>query len=407
MKADLEKGTDSVTEKTSLLGNVNLLESVDLMKGGTNSMLALVTDDACITDYDPETLTNWAALVNFKGSIFAQKSMWMIIILQLSTAWGIAGLIYFFATRPDDYSSDSMSSVVKTLTVSIAFLLGMFLSACLGRWWDTVKSIESLFGSSKKLLMTAINLQLSEEFCNSCSHLCVLSVLMVETEMTIRKQKGPEQQNWIDRFDDLQAKGQITADERTLLEKVPAMERSFFAWSVLSQRLTDIRRDLVNKDGTEDTVAYDRICELVGVGVSSVSSLKTMMTFQIPFVYVHMLGFMVHTVNLLTAVSSGVSVGLMYSRSKLHGTHVDHNAVTTDMVFLVVQACIYQAFLSIGAALSFPVTGEAYHIPLNQMTNTLERQLKLMATLAFEHRSHATPVPSRESSSRAPGKAAK
>merc|ERR1719182_154874 len=227
MKADLEKGVGSVTEATRLLG--------DATKGP--DLLALVTDEECITDYDPETLTNWGALINFKGSIFAQKAMWLIIILQLSTSWAIAGLLYYVARNPENFNLESMGSVVKTLTVSIAFLLGMFLSACLGRWWDTVKSIESLFGSSKKLLMTAINLQLPDEFCSSIAHLCVLSVLMVETEMTIRKKGGVEKENWAKRFDELEREGQLYAEERVLLERVPPMERSFFSWSLLSQRL--------------------------------------------------------------------------------------------------------------------------------------------------------------------------
>merc|ERR1719201_453720 len=290
-----------------------------------------------------------------------------------------------FTSHPENYKTDSLMQVVKYLTVSIAFLLGMFLSACLSRWWDTVKSIESLFGATKKLLMTAINLQLPEDFCVGISRLCVLSMLMVETEMTIRKQPGEEEDNWRQRFDDLEATGQMTHEERQTLAKVPAMERSFFAWSLVSERLKEIR-PLLSQDGVPDTVAYDRLCELVGMGVSSVSSLKTMMTFQIPFIYVHMLGFMVHSVNLLTAVTTGVTVGIMLAKSKKTGEHIDHAAIANEMVFLMVQACIYQAFLSIGAALSFPVSGECYRIPLSQMTGTLERQMQLMTKLAYEHK---------------------
>merc|ERR1719482_2277899 len=186
-----------------------------MMAGGeallsADPMAFMVKDDICVTDYDPETLTNWKALLQFEGSIFRQKAMWAIVFMQLATALGIAGLLYFFAKNPANFSNDSMTQVIKTMTVSIAFLLGMFLSACLGRWWDTVKSIESLFGSSKKLLMTAINLQLPDDFCSSIAHLCVLSVLMVETEMTIRKKPGVEKENWQKRFDELEAAGQLS-----------------------------------------------------------------------------------------------------------------------------------------------------------------------------------------------------
>jgi hypothetical protein len=379
-KLDLEKGKAPVTEKTGLLSGMQGARKsfADTM---ADPIAFMVKDDVCVTDYDPETLTNWQALLHFEGSIFRQRAMWAIVFMQLATTLAIAGLIYFVAKDPSAYSNDSMTQVVKTMTVSIAFLLGMFLSACLGRWWDTVKSIESLFGSIKKLLMTAINLELPREFCDSLARACVLSVIMMEFEMTISKMEGTQEENWKNRFDELEANGQITSSERTVLEQVPPMERSFFSWSIVSSELCDVRDDLTT-GGVPDTVAYDRLCELVGVGTSSVSALKTLMTFQIPFIYVHMLGFMVHAVNIMTAIGAGVSIGLNLSRSKRTGI-IDVGSICNELMFLLIQAFIYQSFLTIGAALSFPVTGEAYKIPLRRMISTLERQLGTMSRLAL------------------------
>merc|ERR1719375_1988942 len=204
----------------------------------------------------------------------------------------------------------------------------------------------------------------------------------MEFEMTISKMEGTQEENWKNRFDELEANGQITSSERTVLEQVPPMERSFFSWSIVSSELCDIRDDLTT-GGVPDTVAYDRLCELVGVGTSSVSALKTLMTFQIPFIYVHMLGFMVHAVNIMTAMGAGVTIGLILSKSKTTGGHIDAASITNELMFLLIQAFIYQSFLTIGAALSFPVTGEAYKIPLRRMITTLERQLGTMCRLAL------------------------
>merc|ERR1719420_2403301 len=204
---------------------------------------------------------------------------------------------------------------------------------------------------------------------------------MMEFEMTIQKMEGTQEENWKNRFDELEANGQITASERSVLEQVPPMERSFFSWSIVSSELCDVRDDLTT-GGVPDTVAYDRLCELVGVGTSSVSALKTLMTFQIPFIYVHMLGFMVHAVNIMTAIGAGVSIGLNLSKSRTTGI-IDFASITNELMFLLIQAFIYQSFLTIGAALSFPVTGEAYKIPLRRMITTLERQLGTMCKLAL------------------------
>merc|ERR1719152_391575 len=107
---------------------------------------------------------------------------------------------------------------------------------------------------------------------------------------------------------------------------------------------------------------------------------------------------MVHSVNLLTALGSGVSIGLMLATTRKNKTPVDPGVIANEMMFLLIQAFIYQAFLSIGAALSFPVTGEAYRIPLQQMTATLEGQLKRMTRMAMENSSKLSRPPSREAS---------
>merc|ERR1719421_1694306 len=94
---------------------------------------------------------------------------------------------------------------------------------------------------------------------------------------------------------------------------------------------------------------------------------------------------MIHLVNMLTAVGTGIRVGLLiaiWRTSSGDNAVLDLNSIGTAMVFLFVQAFIYQAFLTIGAALSFPVTGSAYRIPLLNMVDALEHQCKLMNTLA-------------------------
>ena len=55
---------------------------------------------------------------------------------------------------------------------------------------------------------------------------------------------------------------------------------------------------------------------------------------------------------------------------------MDVNSMVNAVLFLIVQAFIYQAFLTIGAALSFPITGSAYRIPLKAMVDALDNQLK-------------------------------
>merc|ERR1719253_307644 len=101
-----------------------------------------------------------------------------------------------------------------------------------------------------------------------------------------------------------------------------------------------------------------------------------------PYIYVHLLAFMIHFVNFLTAIGTGVQVGLLIAQARKGNYHMDVNSMVNAVLFLIVQAFIYQAFLTIGAALSFPITGSAYRVPLKSMCVALDGQLKLMNYLA-------------------------
>jgi len=385
MAKDLEKG-----EKTPLLSpRVDVWGSISGLVGGGIPIPLPFPSEEPITTYDPEELTNWRALVAIAGTVFAQRMVVGIIAMQFVTACMVVALFYYFVRDPAGYSVDTTKDIIKTITISIAFLLGLFLSACVGRWWSTIKELEKLFGAVKKLVMTAINLGLSGPSRKVLSRRLVLSIRMLEAEMDVSKKKTlapdfDEDVHWKHVLDDMREKKQIRDEEYSLLRRTPLRHRSFFSWSLVSKELKYHRKTLCGEKGS-DVLGYDRLCGLVQDGVAALSAIRTTSSFQLPYIYVHLLAFMVHLVNMLTAVSTGVTVGIMFSKARVHNAPLDLNALASNGVFLVVQAFVYQAFLTIGAALSFPLTGTAYSVPLGKMVDTLDAQLVLMNKLADEH----------------------
>jgi len=385
---DLEKGG---TEKTPLLPAAprDSKGSGPPTSRSEDPLAQLAGSDPPIIAYDPEQLTNWRAIISMQGTIFLQRAVVLIIVTQLCAAGLVAGVLVLFTTHPEAYKTDSMDAIVKTVAVSIAFLLGMFLSSCISRWWDTVKSLEKLFGTIKRLTMTAINVELPSEARTVLSRRCVLSTRLLQVELTeshstlAGKQSRQElDAHWDQIFRYWKAHDNASDEEIRIMKQVPQQQRSFFAWSLVSKEILDVRPHLVNKDGNVDALAYDRLCDLVQDGVASVSAVKTAAAFQMPYIYVHLLAFMIHFVNFLTAIGTGVQVGLLIAQARKGNYHMDVNSMVNAILFLIVQAFIYQAFLTIGAALSFPITGSAYRIPLKAMVDALDNQLKLMNLLA-------------------------
>jgi hypothetical protein len=397
MQRDLEdgkaRGGPQDTEQTPLIGRD---PELDKAQGGIFSSVQdamFATDrfasisfgvkDETVTTYDPETLTGWRAIFTLSGTIFSVRSMWSIIGMELFVMSFIALCLFRYVKDPHAYQTETMSIVVKTISVLIGFMLGLFLSSSLDRWWDTVKSVQQLFGVIKKLIMLASSLEIRDDQRATLARRGVLSVRMLETELT-----RPTDEMFKKRFDELQEMGKITNEERALLEKVPLDQRSFFTWILISNYLKQFHNLM-------DPISYDRIVTLVLDGLSAVSSLRTLLHFQFPFIYMHMLAFMVHMANFLTAIGTGVTLGLLFARTRADNfrhadsklaTMPDPSAIMNEVLFFLVQAFFYQAFLSIGAALSFPVATEdskqAYRLPIEPMVQALDRQLTIMNELA-------------------------
>lgn len=386
------------TETTRLLGAV------------TTGATLLPAKQKTVTTYDAEDLTTWAAMFIKNGTVFMQRSVVRISFLQIGTCWFVAYVLLYTTQHPENYRTDAVQEIIKTITISIAFLIGLFLNQCIGRWWDTVRSIQAIGGCSKKLLTSCINLELPAARCEAIARHTVLAVRMLAYEIEYNRRSGKKawrSQNalpglalpgmgakeaeeeevdtfWEDTFAACLREGQCTQDEIDVLTQAPWDQRSFFCWTLVSDELGEARDKMLTVDGDPDVVGYDRLCEQAQFGVEAVAALKTLACYQLPFIYVHMLAFMVHFVNILTALGTGVSIGLLLAKSRKTGRPLDRGAVTSDMVFLLVQAFLYQAFLSIGAGLNFPITGSTYNIPLEEIADGLEQQLKLMNRLARE-----------------------
>jgi hypothetical protein len=376
-EAPAERRGEKMTEKTPLVakGSPPLSPRLALT-------IDAFTDSTTVIAYDPMALAGLKTLWTYKGTVFAQKAMWAITLLQLVILIGIALALYFLVEHPEEYKTETLTNVVKAVSVLIGFLLGMFLSSCLNRWWDTIKSLETLFGVSKKLVMSLNNFNCAKPEKDLLARRVVLSIRMLELEI-----KNLSAEEWADAFATFRGKGYIEKEEQDVLASVPADQRSFFTWSLISAVLRKVQPVL-------DGFGYDRVSTLVLDGLSAVSSLKTLMGFQFPFLYMHMLAFMVHLCNLLIAIGTGVNVGLLLSLHK-HGGVIQWGGLFNELVFFVLQTFFYQAALFIGASLSFPFSfgstgAQMYQIPLEVMVQKLDTQLQTLNNLA--ERVHGSPL---------------
>lgn len=379
MDADLEEGGITLaTEKAPLLSSRTATQ-----------MAAHVTKmETCITKYDPIDLTSLKTLLIVRGSIFGQTAMWYVMFFVLAVTGILAvGIVELIERNPNinaqSFSTETISSVIRTVTVAMAFLLGLFVNNAMVRWWDIIKRFEALFGAVKRLTLSLINTDADRETRRTVARVGVLSIEMLRFEKVVEKMPGTAKDNWEDKFESLLAAGNITQEEKDLLDKVPFMQRSFYCWALIGKTVKPL----------SETKQYRSIYQSVQDGSGALASLKTASNFMFPFLYVHMLAWLVHAVNILTAIGSGITVGIVIARGRQskaagHEEPIDASAIFKEFLFLFIQVFLYQAFLAIGCALSYPIvprgSGAMYRLPLSEMIKAQRAQLELTNKLADE-----------------------
>jgi len=379
--SDLEEGVD---ESTSLLAAPDIL---------TSRLGALAQEDTCVIQYDPVMLTSLSTLTVLQGSIFSQGAMWKVVIVAVALTALVAIAIVkaidkYDHINPNSFSTETISSVIRSVTVAMAFLLGLFVNNAMGRWWGIIKDFEQLFLSAKQLVAFLIHIEADEDIRLTVARQSVLSIEMLRFEKVVHTMEGNPEENWRAKFDRLALRGHMLEEDRACLQTVPTEERSFYCWAMISKAMRSI-------DETHPRISV-HVYKVVQEGMTAVSGLKTASNFQFPFLYTHMLAYMVHLVNMLTAIGAGITIGLVVARSRVSkkdasgipSVPIDASAVFKEFLFLFIQVFLYQAFLGIGAALSFPVVpkghGAMYRLPVAEMITSLRSNLARMNRLASE-----------------------
>lgn len=335
--------------------------------------------ETTVTTYDPSTLTTFGSVFQISGTIFSVAQIWYNLLALVLTMVCVALVVFRYVRDPHRISTTTISYIVRLMSTLIGFGLGMFLKKSMKRWWMTVTHIQELFDVIMKINLMGSSFMMTDGQQLTLARLGALSVHLLDVELG-----RPTKAEWSVRMDQLEQNGIILPEEKEILAQVEPTERCHHAWMMIIQSVKPLRKKM-------DHFSYDRYVDLIEEGLSCVTDLQSCLQFQFPYVYMHMLTFMVNCANFLSAVGTGVAVGVLFAReneTKGNGPLVfpDVNRIQNEVALLLVQSLFYQSFLSIGASLSYPLSSgdsrgagkRAYSIPLGQMCALLEQNLALI-----------------------------
>merc|ERR1719321_1373157 len=123
--------------------------------------------------------------------------------------------------------------------------------------------------------------------------------------------------------------GEMTKEERNALEFMPPIERPMAGWALVSQAIRPI-------DDTQPRASV-HVYKVVQEGIGAMQALQTAASVQFPYLYTHLLAYMVHLVNILTSLCAGVTIGIVVARARAaqkgSAQQVDGSAIFKEILF--------------------------------------------------------------------------
>jgi len=303
-----------------------------------------------VLKYDVATLVKRGAFLTAmraKGTIFTMDAaVWHALVMYFVLSGGFGALAYFFSNVASfDYTK--LESVSNYLNMFIPFILGLYVSLALARWWILrTDGIGKVLDSAQNLTLVCAALLPGPEFQewhDQVTKYALASVSLIV--QTVRNKAnvealGPKQENL------------LTADEVTLLADMPIRPRPAVMWSWICALCTKV----LEEQGIPPGKQRDAVAECVKAR-DGISLIWTYLGTQLPFAYVHLVTFLVNLNNLVMAIKCGVVFAAsVKNRNWIHAG--------SQAVFVFVVPLLYQGLLSVSYIIHDPFGEDLLDFPV-------------------------------------------
>jgi len=276
-------------------------------------------------------------------------------------------------------------------------MLGVYVQQAFKRWWYTVTTFEKFLIAIRQMTFMLHTIRCDPAFRKRVENYCVASGYILNVEVrnaqAVHKRQHIDVQHllyW------LHEQGFLTEEESIQLSKSnqgSVLSTTRAVWSWIGEILTQPKTE---EGGAIPVPMMVRIITLCQACITEIENLKMNITMQTPFMYAHLLSFLVHLNNTLLALACGLSVGSAFNEinrrhEQMHGVRdtaqpENHlraeiysavQIIAMQFVYLLTPM-LYVAFLHIAHQLCYPFGDEAYHLPTETFIARLHHELRQM-----------------------------
>jgi len=309
-----------------------------------------------IVDYNPGPLLSVrSVLIKVPGAVISKTILWIEQFVVVMVMAASATLSHFWENRAAAKATwmakaeTEMLNCVAILATVSAFLIGFFLSLNVARWWRLrTDGIGGMWSASSQLTMFLSQFVTQDKHVLTSINRYARASLM----MIFMRRRG-----YLDDLDKLVDREILTTEEVNSLKAYRNnLSESIWTWNA------NIVHTLYlgGKFKSEYQVVY--AYQLVNIGRSAAALIGAQMGTPIPPHYVHMVGLIVTTHNMLLAIVCGHIMA--------ESLQLDER---TRAVFILLKAftqtCIYNMLLIVNESFMDPFQGDLVDFPMRKFVD--------------------------------------
>merc|ERR1719399_1837266 len=133
-------------------------------------------------EYNPARLASWSSVVHLYGTVFAEPALWKIVGMCCAVSLIVAAVVVFI---PQIHAVDTegLNYVNNVIRVLLAFILALYMSASVGRWWASMTALAAFFEKVKQMQLALSAMNAPLERVATVRRYCLLSSALLRFEL--------------------------------------------------------------------------------------------------------------------------------------------------------------------------------------------------------------------------------
>mmetsp|Transcript_132074 Transcript_132074/g.257364 ORF Transcript_132074/g.257364 Transcript_132074/m.257364 type:complete len:430 (-) Transcript_132074:23-1312(-) len=265
------------------------------------------------TAYDLSTVTSWHALFMLKRTAFNHSSLWKCFGCSMLLSTAVALVCFFVPNLVGFLNFEKLQKLSTFLNVFVGLMISFFLSSAMTRWYVCVNSFCELLDAVRTMQMTLIAVGAfgcQKERCDTVCRYGILSAwllfLSLDAQTPGQKEASPlqiqEQTNGIWQQLETTRPHLFVPKEKTVL--MQHQDSYALLWTWVASLIGRMAQDGDIPPMTSPT--YGKLLTTIQQAYGCIRDTRGVLLIKSPFIFIHTLGVLVHTNNVLNAICFGL-----------------------------------------------------------------------------------------------------